>query len=119
MEQEVESLVPLLNSYLYRCRVGEIGENANKQDGNQRMLSISPIKSIKLHVLLHFFFNSKVAGKYIAVCKEYIFLFRLIIYVLYSFTHIFTTIYIGLLFTPTVVLVDKRFTPYLENGNLV
>ena len=48
-------------------------------------------------------FNLKVAGKYIVVCKEYILLFRLIIYVLYSFTATLSTFYIVLLFTPTVV----------------
>ena len=41
-------------------------------------------------------FNLKVAGKCIVVCKEYTLLFRLIIYVLYSFTHILATFYMGL-----------------------
>ena len=31
MEQEVESLVPESNGYLYQHRVGEMGENAKRQ----------------------------------------------------------------------------------------
>ena len=46
-----------------------------------------------------FFQLFQVVGKYIVACKEYILLFRLIIYILYSFTHSFSTFYIGLLFT--------------------
>ena len=37
------------------------------------------------------------------VCKEYILLFKLIIYALYLFTRTFSTFYIGLLFTRNVV----------------
>ena len=45
--------------------------------------------------------NIKVAGKCNLQCIEYIFLIRLIIYVLWSFTSSFSTFYIGLLFTRT------------------
>ena len=48
--------------------------------------------------------------KYILVCKGYIFHFRLIIYVLYSFTHSFSTFYIGLLFTHIVAWVNLLST---------
>ena len=47
-------------------------------------------------------FNLKVAGKYIVLHKEYILLFRLIMYVLYSFICTFSTLYIGLFFARTV-----------------
>ena len=40
MEQEVEFLVLVSNDYLYQHRVGEMGENAKGQDGDDRMLSI-------------------------------------------------------------------------------
>ena len=43
---ELSRPVPLL--------LGEMGENAKRQDGNYKMLSISILKSIKLHVLLYF-----------------------------------------------------------------
>ena len=36
------------------------------------------------------------------VCKEYILPFRLIIYILYSFTRVFSTFYIGLLIIRTM-----------------
>ena len=51
MEQEVGKLVPVSNGYLYRRRVGEVGENAKIQDGNPRILSISLLKLTKVHVL--------------------------------------------------------------------
>ena len=41
MEQEVEFLVRVSNGYLYCHRVGEIGENAKRQDGDNRMFSIN------------------------------------------------------------------------------
>ena len=47
MEQEVEFLVPISNGNLYWSRVGEVGENAERQDGDHRMLSISLLKSIQ------------------------------------------------------------------------
>ena len=40
MEQEVESLVSVSNGYLYRYPVGEMKENAKRQDGDHRMLSM-------------------------------------------------------------------------------
>ena len=54
MEQEVEFLVPESNVSLYQHIVGSMGENANRQDGGNRTLSISILKSIKLHVSLYF-----------------------------------------------------------------
>ena len=48
----------------------------------------------------------KVVGKYILQCIEYILLFILIIYTLYSFTRDFYTFYIGLLFTHVVTRVN-------------
>ena len=62
MKQEVESRVPVSNSLLYRYRVGEIRENAKRQDGDHRMLSISLLKSIKAPALFTLF-KPKVAGK--------------------------------------------------------
>ena len=50
--------------------------------------------------------NSRYVGKYKVTFKEYIFLFRLMKYVLYSFTRIFSTFHIGLLFTHTMALVN-------------
>ena len=65
------------------------------------MLLILILKFNKLvYVWLHFF-NLKVAGKYILVCKDYFLLFRLI-YALYSFTHNFYASYKGLLSTRAV-----------------
>ena len=40
MEQEVEFLVPVSNGYLYLHIVGEIGENAKRQEGGNRMAYI-------------------------------------------------------------------------------
>ena len=54
MEQEVESLIPVSNGYLYQHRVGEIRENTKRQDGDHRMSVISLLQSIKLQVLLYF-----------------------------------------------------------------
>ena len=72
MEQEVEYLVPASNGYLYnKHRVGEMEENAKRQDGEDKMLSISHLTFIKLHVLLYICFNSKVACKYENLYKEY------------------------------------------------
>ena len=48
--------------------------------------------------MFYYIFQLNICGKYIVVCKEYILFFRLIIHVLNSSTHIFTTIYIVLLF---------------------
>ena len=67
-------------------------ESAKRQDGDHRTLSILLLKSIK-YMVYYTFLDSKVAAKYIMVCKEYILLFRLIIYVIHSFTHTFSTIY--------------------------
>ena len=46
IEQEVEFLVSASNGYLHWYRVGERGENAIRQDGNDKTLSISILKSI-------------------------------------------------------------------------
>ena len=48
-------------------------------------------------------------GKYIRIYKKYIWCFRLIIYVLYSFTRSFSTFYIGLLVTCTEARVNEYF----------
>ena len=72
MEQEVESLVPVSNDYLYRHSIAEMGENAKWQDGGDRTLANSIFKSIELHTCYVISFNSKVAGKYEALYKEYI-----------------------------------------------
>ena len=54
-------------------------ENAKKpRDGSDKTLSN------KLHALLRIF-NLIVVDKYILLCNKYILLFRLIIYILYSF----------------------------------
>ena len=56
MEHRVESLIPVSNGYLYQVygeRVGEMEENTKSQDGSDdKILSISLLKSIKLIVLL-------------------------------------------------------------------
>ena len=65
------------------------------QDGGNKTLLISILKMKKLHVLLFQHIST-------VVCTVYIWLFRLIIYVLCSVTHTFSNIYIGLLFTRTV-----------------
>ena len=44
MEQDVKYLVPVSNGYFYRHRVGEMEENAKRQDGGDRTLSISILK---------------------------------------------------------------------------
>ena len=41
MEQEAEFLIPASNEYLYRDTIDEMGENAKRQDGGYKMLSIS------------------------------------------------------------------------------
>ena len=54
-------------------------------------------------------------GKYTLLCIEYILLFRLIIYVLYSFTLSFSTFYIGLPFTHTVACANIWSSQYLAS----
>ena len=49
-------------------------------------------------------FNLTVVGKYILLCNKYI--FRLIILVPYSLTHLFSTFNIGLIFIRTVTWVN-------------
>ena len=46
MELEVQSLDPVSNGYLYRHRVGEMRENAKRQDGGDRRVLISLLNSI-------------------------------------------------------------------------
>ena len=41
MEQEVEFLVPVSNNDIYGHRVGIMAENAKRQDGGDKMLSMS------------------------------------------------------------------------------
>ena len=41
MKQEVEFFIPVRNGYLYRHRVGEMGENAKRQYGGDKKLPIS------------------------------------------------------------------------------
>ena len=65
-------------------RVGETEENAKSLDDGDKTLSISIFMLNKLHVLLYFS-----TYKYIVVCREYILLFRLVIYVFYSFNRIY------------------------------
>ena len=55
----MEFLVPVSNGYLYRHRVDEMGENAKRQYGSDRKLSISLLKSVKLHVCLVGFFPNR------------------------------------------------------------
>ena len=55
------------------------------------------------HCLFRFWSWIRVAGKYILLYNKYIVLFRSIIYVLYSLIHTFSTFYVGLLFTHTLV----------------
>ena len=50
MKQEVEFIVPVSNGYIYRHRVGEKGENVKREVSGDKTPSISPLKSIKLHV---------------------------------------------------------------------
>ena len=50
MEQEVESLVPVSNGYIYRYRVGEMGENAERQNGSDRMPSILLLFEIHYYI---------------------------------------------------------------------
>ena len=92
MKQKVEFLVPVSIDYLYWERVGEMGENESRQDGGVRKLSISILKSIKLHVLLYFSTQKLQVNRGLYLCKEYIFHFRLMIYILNLFTNTFTTI---------------------------
>ena len=60
--------------------------------------------------MFYYIFQLVSSGQYIVVCKEYILLFRLFIYVLYSFTHTFSTFHIGLLFTYTVARANLSFS---------
>ena len=69
MKQQVEPLVSVPNGYLYRCRVSEMGENAKRQDGSNKTLSILILKSIKQRLII--FFNTIVVGKYDDACEEY------------------------------------------------
>ena len=57
-----------------------MGENAKRQDGNERTLSISVLKSIKLYVS-----TKEIAGKYEDSYEEYMLLLKLGIYLLISF----------------------------------
>ena len=87
MRREVESLVPVSNGYLYKHRVGEMGENAKRQKSGDRMLLISFLKFIKLFLCVVFFFvNSKVGCQYEEVHEEYILLLKLRLDLLVSFT---------------------------------
>ena len=54
MEEEVESLGPPPNGYLYGLKVGEMEENAKDQDGGDKAPSILILKFNKRHVLIHF-----------------------------------------------------------------
>ena len=81
MEQKVEFVVPVPNSNIYRHRVGEMGANANGEDGGDKMLSIRIDKTICFII----FFNSKVVHRYEDPYEEYIWLLKLRIYLLISF----------------------------------
>ena len=50
MEQEVESLVPVPKDYLYQRTVDDIGENAKRQDGNDRIQSMTLSMLINLNI---------------------------------------------------------------------
>ena len=65
--------------------------------------------------MFYYFLNLKIVGKYIALSNEYILLFRLIIYVRYSFTYTFSTFYIGLFFTCTLVWMNVLSTSAYTN----
>ena len=75
MDEEGESLVPVSNGYIYRCRVGEwrMEDNEKRQDGSDKTLSISILKLNKVHFII--FFNLKFVDKYNVVCNGYIWLF--------------------------------------------
>ena len=50
MKQEVEFAVSISNGYLYGHRLSVMGDNANRQIGADRTLSISLLMFIKLHI---------------------------------------------------------------------
>ena len=62
-----------------------MGENAKRQDGGNRTLSILILKSIKLCFII-IFVNLKVVGKYDDGCEEYTLVLKLRIYLFISFT---------------------------------
>ena len=99
------------NGYLFKVYeqgVDEMENNAKIQDGSIIMLSISILKLNKLHVLLYLLTYTLRVNILWSV-KNIFLLFRLIIYVLYSFIHTFSCLYIGLLFTLTVVVWHESF----------
>ena len=89
-----------MGSFIKACqqRVGEMEDTANSQDGGDKILLC---KLSRLHI--YYILPPISRGKYIIVCKQYTLLFMLIIHILYSFTHTFSTLYVGLLLTRTVV----------------
>ena len=74
-------------------------ENAKCLDGGDKTLSISILKLNNLHVLLYFFTYKLRVDILWYVKTICCFLDS---YVLYSFTHTFSTYYVGLLFAHTV-----------------
>ena len=92
--------LPLLTLWGENWRMEENGEKTPPRRRRQNIIDFD----FKVEKAAYFitYFNSKVAGKYILLSIEYILLFRLNIYVRYSFTCSFSTFYIGLLFTHSV-----------------
>ena len=82
----MEFLAPVSNGYLYQRRVDEMGENAEGQDGDDRMPSISILTYIKLHVLLHFSNQKLCVNIKIYVKNIYILRLKLRMHMFISFT---------------------------------
>ena len=50
MEQKVEFLIPASNGYLYGLKVSEMEENAKRQDGGDKTLSVLILKYMLYHI---------------------------------------------------------------------
>ena len=68
------------------------------------MCSVNADTTLQLVTGINKLTSSKAVARYMAICIESILLFGLMIYVPISFLHIFSTIYIGLLFSPPGLL---------------
>ena len=75
MEQELDSLVPVSNGYLYRHKVGEVGENAKGQNGGNSTVDFN----FKVNQITGFniFVKAKIVSQYENAYEEYSLLLKL------------------------------------------